>query len=200
MQMNSSFRSARRDPTIPLTPDRRSTILSGSATHTSTDRNSNGACTHEAKSKRVNNVKPPISETSVKVAPRLKKPSKPAVSNENAVSKKCRVGSRIGGVHRTFAIIQGYRKENTTGTQLFAKTSNITVTLPKALAARTGTMALVLSRNAINSRNSKENAIRNVPASEPVKKASRVAPNALSMNFMAETPVDAGFVIREGFS
>jgi hypothetical protein len=33
-----------------------------------------------------------------------------------------------------------------------------------------------------------------------VKKASRVAPNALSMNFMAETPVDAGFVIREGFS
>ncbi len=198
--MKRIFRSARRNPTIRLPPIRFNTILNGSATHIKTNKNSKGACSQEAASKRFNIAGPPTSETSIRVAPRLKKPIRPPVNNEKPVSRRFLVEPRIGGVHRTFAIIKGYTKESTTGTQLFAKTSNMTATPPNALAPRTGAIARAFSKKVISSRNVKDEAVNSAPASEPMMKASAVAPNARSMNFITTPSAGARFIFGGGFS
>lgn len=197
--MKRIFKSARRNPTIRWAPIRFNTILNGSATHIKTNKNSKGACTQEAASKRFNIAGPLTSETSMRVAPRLKKPIRPPVNNEKPVSRRFLVEPRMGGVHRTFAIIRGYRKESTTGTQLFAKTNNMTATPPNALAPRTGAIARAFSRKTIPSRNVEDDAINSAPASEPMMKATAVAPNARSMNFIATTSNGVGFIFRGGF-
>ena len=191
--MSRISRSPRRGLTVPLTPARFNTILSGSATQIRTNKNSNGACNHEVASNRFNIAGPPISETSIKIAPRLKNPISPPVNNEKPVSRIFLVEVRMGGVHRTFAIINGYRKESATGKQLFAKTSNITTTPPKALAPRTGAIARAFTRKTIPSRNTKDDAVSSAPANEPMTKAIVVAAKARSMNFIVTTSA-GGFV------
>lgn len=183
-EMKSSFMSARSDPTIPSPPDRTPAILDGSATQTKTKKNSKGACTHDVANRRSNKVGPPSSNTSIRVAPRLKNPTKPPVNNENAVSNRFLACFRSGGVHRTFASIKGYKKASTTGTQLFAKTRNVTAASPRTLTARTGAMARVLSKNAMKPRNDAKRTVSKAPAKEPRRKAASVPPRALSMYFM----------------
>jgi|GEM_PF-2503933 hypothetical protein len=178
--MRRSIMSARIDPTIPSLSDRLPTILDGSATQTRTKKNSNGPCSHDVSNKRIKRVNPPSSDASINVAPRLKNPTKPPVNNENVVSNWFLAWSRRGGVHRTFAIIRGYRKDNTTGTQLFAKMRSVTATSPTALAARTGMIARVFSKNAMKLRNGARRAVSNEPAKEPRMRAASVPPKALS--------------------
>lgn len=122
--------------------------------------------------------------TSINVAPKLKNPTKPPVNNENATSNQFLVRTRSGGVHRTFSIIRGYRKDNTTGMQLFAKMSSKTARSPTALAARTGKMARTLSKNAMKFRNGTRRAVTNAPAKEPRRKTASVPAKALSTYFM----------------
>lgn len=191
--MSRISRSPRRSLTVPLPPDRFETVLSGSATQIRTNKNSNGACSHEAANKRFNIANPPISQTSIKVAPRLKNPISPPVNNEKPVSRIFLVEFPMGGVHRTFAIINGYRKESETGKQLFAKTSNITTTPPKALASRTGAIARAFTRKTIPSRNTKDDAVSSAPASDPMTKATVVATKARSMNFISTTSAEEFF-------
>jgi len=176
--------SPRNDPTIPSLPDRLPTILDGSATQTRTKKNSKGPCSHDVSNKRIKRVNPPSSDASINVAPRLKNPTKPPVNNENARNNQFLVRTRSGGVHRTFAIIKGYMKASTTGTQLFAKTRNITATSPRTLTARTGAMARVFSKNAMKLRSGAKKSVSNAPAKEPRRKAASVPPKALSTYFM----------------
>jgi hypothetical protein len=198
--MKRISRSARRNPTTSSSPTRFRTILNGSATHSKTNKNSKGACTQDAPRRRFNIAGPPTSKTSIRVAPRLKKPTRPPVSDEKAISKRFLVGPRMGGVHRTFAIMKGYRKESTTGMQLFAKMSSKTATPPRVLAPRTGPRARALNSKSISSRNVKDDAISSAPAREPKAKDAAVAPNAKSTNFIASTPSMVGFILRGGFS
>ena len=194
--MRSRFASARKNLTISSHPNRRAANLNGSETHARTNRNSRGACTHDVASNPFTMPMPLSSATSVKVAPRLKKPSKPPVSNENAASKRIMTTFRMGGVQRTLPNINGYKKERTTGTQLLKKISNITASDPSENAARTGVVARELIRSSMNPRKVEEKAVTSAPAMEPRPKATRVAPNAISMNFMANqldsTLFDAG--------
>jgi hypothetical protein len=198
--MKSIFKSVRRNPTISSPSTRFSTILNGSATHSKTNKNSKGACTQEAARRRFNIAGPPTSKTSIRVAPTLKKPIRPPVSDEKAVSKRFLVWSRMRGVHRTFAIMKGYRKESTTGMQLFAKTSSKTATSPRLPAPRTGARARTFSRKSIPYRNIKDDAMSSAPTREPKTKDAAVAPNAKSKNFKASTPSGVGFMLRGGFS
>ncbi len=71
-----------------------------------------------------------------------------------------------------------------TGTQLFAKMSSVTATPPTALAARTGIMIRVFSRNVMKLRNGTKRAVSSAPVKEPSRKANSVAPKALSTYFM----------------
>jgi len=194
--MKNRLASARRNPTISSPSARRTANLNGSATHERTNRNSRGACTHEVASKPFTMLGPLSSATSVKVAPRLKKPSKPPVNNENAVRKRIRVTFWMGGVQRTLPNIKGYEKDRATGMQLLRKMSSITATAPREDATRTGVMTLELIRSSRNSRKVDESTVTNAPAREPRPKATRVAPNAISMNFMVNqldsTLFDAG--------
>ena len=190
--------SARRDASISSLPIRLNATLSGSATQVRTNRNSKGACIHETATKRFNAVTPPTSITSVMVAPRLKKPIRPPVNNEKPVSRTFLVASRMGGVHLTFAIMNAYRKESATGAQLLAKTSSVSATPPKMLAPRTGPMTRAPSKKVIPVRNVGDDAISIAPASEPMMKASTVAPNARSMTLIATTTTGEGFVFGGG--
>lgn len=184
--MKSIFMSARRNLLIAVPSIRCHANLSGSATHIRTNRNSKEACSQDVASKRLTSAEPASCEASIRVAPRLKKPINPPANSENVANRRWMVRGRIAGVHRTFPIIRAYRNESATGTQLFVKTSSVTATPPKALAACTGAMARVLNRNAMNSRNVGKNATANAPAEEPRANANSVAPNALSMNLMGE--------------
>ena len=69
--------------------------------------------------------------------------------------------------------------------QLLKKISNISATAPRENAARTGVTTRELIRNSRNSWNAGERAVMVAPAREPRPKATRVAPNAISTNFMA---------------
>ncbi len=189
--MKSSLKSPRKDPIIPLPAVRSLAILSGSATQIKTNRNSSGAWIHDVANNRLTITHPPISEASINVLPRSKNPINPPANNEKAASKRLRVASRIGGSHRTLAIIAGYRKESNTGTQLFKKTSSVTAVPPRVVAARRGAMARDVSKNAMNLPNVVKKAISTAPAKEPRAKASSVAPNARSMNFMAKSTISA---------
>ena len=77
--------------------------------------------------------------------------------------------------------------------QLLRKISNINATAPREYAARTGVVTRELIRSSRNSRKVDERAVTSAPAREPRPKATRVAPNALSMNFMANQLVSALF-------
>jgi hypothetical protein len=176
--------SPRNDPTIPSPPDRMPTILDGSATHRRTKKNSRGPCSHDVSNRRIKRVKPPSSDASINVAPRLKNPTKPPVNNENARNNRFLVRTRSGGLHRTFPIIAGYRKDSRAGTELFAKMSSMTAVSPAALAVRTGMIARVFSKNAIKSRNGAKREVTTAPANEPSRKAASVPPKALSTYFM----------------
>ncbi len=189
--MRSSFKSPCKDAIIRLPTIRSLAILSGSATQINTNRNSRGAWIHDVASKRFTNVKPLISDASIKVAPRSKNPSKPPVNNENTANKRTLVPPRMRGSHRTLAKIAGYRKESRTGTQLFKNTSSVTATRPRVVAARRGLMARVVIKNIISSRSVAENAISKAPVTEPTAKASSVSPNALSTNLMANPTISA---------
>jgi hypothetical protein len=197
--MSRILRSARRNTMILSSPARFNTSLNGSATQTKTNRNSKGACSQEAARRRFNTAGPRASRTSIRVAPRLKKPIRPPVSDEKPASRRFLVEPGIGGVHRTFAIMKGYRKESKTGMQLFAKTSRKTVTPPRAIAPRTGATARAFSRKSIPSRKVTENAISSAPTTEPNTKDATVAPNAKSTNFIASTLSGVGFMLRGGF-
>jgi hypothetical protein len=102
----------------------------------------------------------------------------------------------MGGVQRTLPNIKGYEKDRATGMQLLRKMSSITATAPREDATRTGVMTLELIRSSRNSRKVDESTVTNAPAREPRPKATRVAPNAISMNFMVNqldsTLFDAG--------
>ena len=80
--------------------------------------------------------------------------------------------------------------------QLLRKMISTTATAPWEDAARTGVMTRDLIMSKRNSRNADERAVTSVPARVPRPKATRVAPNAISMNFMANqlssTSFDAG--------
>ena len=136
--MKKRLASACKNLAISFASIRLRANLSGSETHANTNRNSRGACTHEDASKPFTMLGPLSSATSVKVAPRLKKPTKPPVNNENAVRKRIRVTFRRGGVQRTLPNIQGYRKESATGMQLLRKMISTTATAPWEDAARYG--------------------------------------------------------------
>lgn len=183
--MKTSLVSARRSPTISSPFTGRRVNLNGSATHARTSRNSSGACIHDVRSKALTTAAPLISSRSMRVAPRLKKPNRAAVNNENAVSKPFLREALSGGVQRTFPIIRGYANERATGMQLLKKINNIRASLPKSVAARTGARTRTPIRINTNSRKVKEKAVTSAPAMEPRPKATRVAPNAISMNFMA---------------
>ena len=152
----------------------------------STKKNSKGACSHDVVSNRVIPPVPPRFATSVRVAPRLKKPSTPAVNNEKAMSNRPLVLVVMGGVQCTLPIMSGYAKESVTGMQLFKKTSNINAIWPKANVARTGLMIRDVIRSNRNVRNAGEAEVTSTPAREPRAKATRVAPNALSTSFMVD--------------
>lgn len=188
--------SARKNPTISSPSTRRRANLNGSATHERTNRNSRGACTHDVASKPFTVLEPLSSATSVRVAPRLKKPSKPPVNKENAVRRRVRVTFRMGGVQRTLPNIKGYKKDRVAGMQLLRNMSSITATVPRDDAARTGVVTRELIRSSRNSRKAGERAVTSVPAREPRPKATRVAPNAISMNFMANRS-DSAYSVRE---
>jgi len=162
----------------------RNVNLNGSATQASTSRNSSGAWTHEVRSNASTALEPLMSSTSIRVAPRLKNPNKPPVKRENALSSRRLRTGFMGGVQRTFTMIRAYRKERTTGMQLFRKIRDTRAMPPHSLTVRTGPMTRILTRASMNTRNPKENAVRRAPASDPTPKAARVAPNAISMNFM----------------
>jgi hypothetical protein len=130
-------------------------------------------------------LEPLSSATSVKLAPRLKKPTKPPVNNEKAVSSRVMVAFGMGGVQRTLPNTQGYKKERATGMQLLRKMISITAIAPMEDAARTGVMIRELIRSRSASRKADERAVTSAPARDPRPKATRVAPNAISMNFMA---------------
>jgi len=91
---------------------------------------------------------------------------------------------RIGGVQRALPNIKGYRRERAMGMQLLRKMSSITATAPREYAARTGVVTRELIRSSRISRKVDERAVTSAPAREPRPKATRVAPNAISMNFM----------------
>jgi len=184
-QMKRGLRSARSSLTISSPFACRRVNLSGSAMHARTSRNSRGACSHDVCSRALTEAVPLISSISIRVAPRLKKPNRAAVNNENAVSKPFLSDVRRGGVQRTFPIISGYAKERATGMQLFKKISSIMASLPKSVAARTGATIRKRIRINMNSRKVKEKAVRSAPAREPRPKATRVAASAMSMNLMA---------------
>ena len=196
--MKRRLASARKKRTISSPRTRRTASLNGSETHTRTNRNSKGACIHDVASKPFTVLMPLNSATSVKVAPRLKKPSKLPANNENAASRRIMITFRMGGVQRTFPNIKGYRKERATGIQLLKKISNITVTVPREKAARTGVMTRKLMRNSRNSRKVGERTIINAPAMDPRPKATRVAPRAISMNFMANQSGSKSFDAEAG--
>jgi len=177
--------SSRKSLTISSPRTRRTANLNGSETHARTNRNSKGACTNDVASKPFTVLRPLNSATSAKVAPRLKKPSKVPVNNENAASRRIMIAFRMGGVQRTLPNIRGYKKERATGIQLLKKISNTAATAPRENAARTGVMTRELIRNSRNSRKVDERRVTSAPAIEPRPKATRVAPNAISMNFMA---------------
>ncbi len=193
--MKSKFKSARRSSTNRSRSTFRNPSLSGSATHKRTNKNSIGPWTTEVTKNRLTTAGPLSSSTSIRVAPRLKNPTKLPVSNEQAMSSRFAVALRRGGSHRNLPIIQGYRKERATGTQLFKKISNMTAIPPRAVAARTGAMTRELMRSTRKSRNVNEYAVSAAPAKEPRPKATRVAPNAISMNFMCSSSV---FILFRG--
>ncbi len=184
MDMKNRLASARKNLTISSSSTRRTANLNGSETHVRTNRNSRGACSHDVVSKPFTTLGPLSSATSVKVAPRLKKPSKPPVNNENAASKRFRVTFRIGGVQRILPNMRGYAKERAMGTQLLKKISSINATAPREDAVRTGVMTREWIRSSRNSRKVDEKVVTSAPAREPRPKATRVAANAISMNFM----------------
>jgi len=196
--MKRRLASARKSLTISSPRTRRTANLNGSETHARTNRNSKGACTHDVASKPITVLGPLNSATTAKVAPRLKKPSKPPVNSENPASRRLRVVSRMGGVQRTLPNIRGYKKERATGIQLLKKISNITATAPRENAARTGVMTRALMRNSRNSRKVNERTVISAPAMEPRPKATRVAPNPISMNFMANQLDSKSFDIEAG--
>ena len=183
--MKNRLSSARKNLTISSPLTSRTANLNGSETHARTNRNSRGACSHDVASKPFTVLGPLSSSTSVKVAPRLKKPSKPAVKNENALSSRIMLTFRMRGVQQTLPNIKGYAKERATGTQLLKKISNITATAPREETARTGVITRELIRSNRNSRKVDEKAVTTAPAREPRPKTTRVAPNGISMNFMA---------------
>jgi len=183
--MRNRSPSVRKNLTTSSPFPRRTANLNGSETHARTNKNSRGACTHDVASKPFTMLGPLSSSTSVKVAPRLKKPSKPAVNNENAVSRRIMTVFLMGGVQRTLPNIKGYEKESATGTQLLKKISSITATAPREDAVRTGVITRELIRSNRNSRKVDEKAVTTAPAREPRPKTTRVAPNGISMNFMA---------------
>ena len=182
--MSNRLVSARKNLTISSPPTRWTANLNGSETHTRTNRNSSGACTHDVASKPFTVLGPLSSATSVRVAPRLKKPNKPPVNNEKVASKRIMMAFRMGGVQRTLPKVKGYKKERATGMQLLRKMSSITASAPMEDAARTGVMTRELIRSSRNSRKVDERMVISAPAREPRPKATRVAPNAISMNFM----------------
>ena len=184
--MKRSLVSARKNRTISSPFRGRRVNLSGSATHARTSRNSRGPCSHELRSKALSKVGPPIFWTSMRVAPRLKKPNRPPVNNENAVSKLFLRDARRGGVQLTFPIISGYAKERITGTQLFRKINSMRESLPNSVATRTGPTIRKLMRSSMKSRKVREDAVTNAPASAPRPNATRVTPNAISINFMVD--------------
>ena len=191
--MRRSLESVRRGLRISSPFTGRRVNRNGSATHDRTKRNSRGACTQEVRNSVLTTAGPLISSTSMRVAPRLKKPSRAAVKTENAVSKPFLSGVRSGGVQRTFPIIRGYANERATGMQLFKKINDIRASLPKPVAARTGATTRKPIRINMNSRKGKEMAVTSAPAREPRAKATRVALNAISMNFMA-SPLSTGLL------
>jgi len=134
-QMARSLASARRDLTISEPFRGRRANLNGSATHARTKRNSSGPCTHDLHSRAVAKSTPLTSATSMRVAPRLKKPTKPPAKRENPASKRFLDAAWSGGVQCTFAIIRGYTKESVTGMQLFKKISNVRARVPNSVAA-----------------------------------------------------------------
>lgn len=159
---------------------------SGSATPVRTKKNSRGACNQDVASNPVTALRPFRLTTTVRVPPKLKKPSTPAVNNENAISKRLLTVPVIGGVQCTLPIMNGYTNESMTGMQLFKKTSSISDTWPKADAARTGPMTREVIKSNRNARNVDDVSVPSAPAREPRAKATRVAPNAISMSFMGE--------------
>jgi hypothetical protein len=76
--------------------------------------------------------------------------------------------------------------------QLLKKISNINVTAPREDAARTGVVTRDLIRSSKISRKVDERAVTSAPARDPTPKATRVAPNAISMNFMVNQSDSAG--------
>lgn len=185
--MKSRLASARKNLTISSPPTRRTANLNGSETHTRTNRNSKGACTHEEKRKPFTVLGPLSTATSINVAPRLKKPITLDVNIENAASRRIRVGFGIGGVERSLPSTRGYANERATGMQLLKKMRNITATDPREAAARTGVVTREMIKTNRSSRKPDEEAVTSAPAREPRPKATRVAPNAISMNFMVNS-------------
>lgn len=81
--------------------------------------------------------------------------------------------------------MKGYAKERAMGTQLLKKISSVRATAPREDAVRTGVITRELIMSNRNCRKGDEDVVTNAPAREPRPKATRVAPNAISMNFMA---------------
>ena len=183
--MKSKFKSPRSSSTNRSWSTSCNPKRKGSATHNRTKKNSKGPWTTEVTNKRLTMAGPLSSSTSIRVAPRLKNPTRLPVSNEKAVSRRFAVALRRGGSQRTLPITQGYTKERATGTQLLKKISNVTAIPPRAVAARTGATTRELIKSSRKPRNVNEYAVSAAPAKEPRPKATRVAPNAISMNFMA---------------
>jgi hypothetical protein len=194
MQVMSSGRSLRRAISTSAGSIRFPANLVGSLTHTRTNRNSKGACTHDIASNRLSRGRPPVSQTSTKIAPRLRKPIKPPVSNENKRNNPLRVPLANGGFQRTLAIIHAYRKDSRGETQLFAKTRSTTAKPPYPVTIRTGATTRATSRVANSSRKGRRDAVTKAPTREPRKKAASVAANALSMNLNAKpSPISISF-------
>ena len=124
---------------------------------------------------------------SIKVAPRLKKPSNPAVSKESRVSRRRMVVLLMGGVQWILPIINGYANERISGMQLFEKIRNTNAAGPKADVALTGRMIREVISMSRRVRKVGDTAVNKAPAIEPRTKAPRVAPNAISTSFMGGT-------------